>query len=110
MLPSTLVFVIGASVIERLAYVQSFLARMGCDIGNVAPASEARHKVDAADLLCLINRVGRPFLTAFIMNLEPLVTTILSMLLLGELLTPVQAFGAAVMLVSLCVFQFVRAR
>ena len=37
-------------------------------------------------------------------------TTILSLLLLGEWLTPPQASGAAVMLVSLCVFQFVRAR
>ena len=55
------------------------------------------------------NRVG-PFRTAFLMNLEPLVTTILSMAILGELLTPVQAVGAGVMIVSLCAFQFVRGR
>jgi drug/metabolite transporter (DMT)-like permease len=55
------------------------------------------------------NRVG-PFRTAFIMNLEPLVTTVLSLLLLGEILTPVQSMGAVVMLVSLGFFQFVRAR
>jgi probable blue pigment (indigoidine) exporter len=55
------------------------------------------------------NRIG-PFRTAFIMNLEPLVTTVLGMLLLGESLTPLQALGAATMLASLGVFQFVRAR
>jgi drug/metabolite transporter (DMT)-like permease len=55
------------------------------------------------------NRIG-PFRTAFIMNLEPLVTTILSMLLLGEMLTPLQAIGAVIMLISLGFFQFVRAR
>jgi drug/metabolite transporter (DMT)-like permease len=55
------------------------------------------------------NRVG-PFRTAFIMNLEPLVTTLLSMLLLQEILTPIQSTGAVVMLVSLGVFQLVRTR
>jgi drug/metabolite transporter (DMT)-like permease len=39
-----------------------------------------------------------------------LVTTILSILLLGEVLTRLQALGAATMLASLCVFQFVRTR
>jgi probable blue pigment (indigoidine) exporter len=55
------------------------------------------------------NRVG-PFRTAFIMNLEPLVTTLLSMALLQEMLTPVQSMGAVIMLMSLAMFQFVRAR
>jgi drug/metabolite transporter (DMT)-like permease len=55
------------------------------------------------------NRVG-PFRTAFIMNLEPLVTTMLSLLLLQEVLTPTQSMGAVVMLVSLAAFQLVRAR
>ncbi len=55
------------------------------------------------------NRVG-PFRTALVMNLEPLVTTLLSMLLLGEELTPLQAVGAGVMIASLCAFQFVRGR
>jgi drug/metabolite transporter (DMT)-like permease len=44
------------------------------------------------------------------MNLEPLVTALLSVWLLGEVLSPVQLFGAAVMIVSLCAFQFVRGR
>ena len=55
------------------------------------------------------NRVG-PFRTAFIMNLEPLVTTLLSLVLLQEILTPTQSMGAVVMLVSLGVFQLVRTR
>jgi drug/metabolite transporter (DMT)-like permease len=44
------------------------------------------------------------------MNLEPLVTTMLSLLLLQEVLTPTQSMGAVVMLMSLGVFQLVRAR
>jgi probable blue pigment (indigoidine) exporter len=54
------------------------------------------------------NRVG-PFRTALMMNLEPVVTTIASILLLGEVLSPVQAVGAGIMIVSLCAFQFARA-
>jgi len=54
------------------------------------------------------NRVG-PFRTALMMNLEPVVTTIASILLLGEVLSSVQAVGAGIMIVSLCAFQFARA-
>jgi len=39
------------------------------------------------------------------MNLEPLVTTLASMALLGEVLTPVQAVGGGLMLVTLFAFQ-----
>ena len=53
------------------------------------------------------NRVG-PFRTAFVMNLEPLMAAILSMWLLGEVLSSVQMLGAGIMIVSLCAFQFVR--
>jgi drug/metabolite transporter (DMT)-like permease len=38
------------------------------------------------------NRVG-PFRTALLMNLEPMVTTLASVLLLGEVLSTVQAIG-----------------
>ena len=55
------------------------------------------------------NRIG-PFRTALIMNLEPLLATIMSLALLGEVLSPVQAVGAAVMIGSLCGFQFLRGR
>lgn len=53
------------------------------------------------------NWVG-PFRTALAMNLEPLVTAILSVLLLGEVLTPLQMLGAGIMITALCAFQFVR--
>jgi drug/metabolite transporter (DMT)-like permease len=55
------------------------------------------------------NTVG-PFRTALVMNLEPLLTLIFSMLLLGEVLSAVQLVGAAVMIGALCAFQFVRGR
>ena len=55
------------------------------------------------------NRVG-PFRTALAMNLEPLVTALLSVWLLGEVLTPLQALGAGVLIAALCAFQFVRGR
>jgi probable blue pigment (indigoidine) exporter len=49
-------------------------------------------------------RIG-PFRTALIMNLEPLTATILSALVLAEVVTPVQAVGAVVMLTALVAFQ-----
>ena len=42
------------------------------------------------------------------MFLEPLVSTLGSVALLGEVLTPVQATGGAIMLVVLCAFQLRR--
>jgi drug/metabolite transporter (DMT)-like permease len=42
------------------------------------------------------------------MFLEPLVSTLGSVALLGEVLTPVQATGGAIMLVALCAFQLRR--
>ena len=52
-------------------------------------------------------RVGA-FRTALIMNLEPLVASILSAVLLGEVLTPLQGLGGAIMLASLVAFQLLR--
>jgi probable blue pigment (indigoidine) exporter len=54
-------------------------------------------------------RIG-PFRTALAMNLEPLLTTLFSILLLGETLTMVQAAGAALMIASLAAFQTLRKR
>jgi probable blue pigment (indigoidine) exporter len=54
-----------------------------------------------------ITRIGA-FRTALIMNLEPLVSTLASVVLLGEELRPVQALGGALMLVALCAFQLRR--
>jgi drug/metabolite transporter (DMT)-like permease len=52
-------------------------------------------------------RIG-PFRSALIMNLEPLLATILSAPLLGEVLTPLQGLGGAVMLAALVAFQLRR--
>jgi drug/metabolite transporter (DMT)-like permease len=52
-------------------------------------------------------RIG-PFRTALFMNLEPLMTSTLGALLLGERLTPVQMLGGATMIVALCAFQMRR--
>jgi len=52
-------------------------------------------------------RIG-PFRTALFMNLEPLLTTIGSALVLGEVVTPLQAFGGAVMIAALVAFQLRR--
>ena len=45
-------------------------------------------------LFVSIKRIG-PFRSALIMNLEPLLATIISAPVLGELITPVQAVGGA---------------
>ncbi len=52
-------------------------------------------------------RIG-PFRTALIMHLEPLTATILSALLLGEVITPIQGAGSALMLTALISFQLWR--
>jgi probable blue pigment (indigoidine) exporter len=52
-------------------------------------------------------RIG-PFRSALIMNLEPLLATLLSAVLLGEVITLMQAVGAAVMLAALVAFQLRR--
>jgi drug/metabolite transporter (DMT)-like permease len=52
-------------------------------------------------------RVG-PFRTALVMNLEPLLATVGSALLLGDVIAPVQALGGAIMLAALVAFQLRR--
>jgi drug/metabolite transporter (DMT)-like permease len=52
-------------------------------------------------------RVG-PFRTALFMNLEPLLATIGSALLLGEVISPLQGVGAAIMIAALVAFQLRR--
>jgi len=52
-------------------------------------------------------RIG-PFRTAMFMNLEPLLTALGGALFLGEVITPVQALGGAVMIAALTVFQLRR--
>jgi drug/metabolite transporter (DMT)-like permease len=52
-------------------------------------------------------RIG-PFRTALFMNLEPLMTSALGAVLLGERLTPLQMLGGVTMIAALCVFQMRR--
>jgi probable blue pigment (indigoidine) exporter len=52
-------------------------------------------------------RIG-PFRTALFMNLEPFMTAVLSAIVLGDRMTPLQMFGGAVMIAALCVFQMRR--
>ena len=49
-------------------------------------------------------RVG-PFRTALIMNLEPLIAMVGSALVLGDVITPLQALGSGIMLAALVAFQ-----
>jgi len=49
-------------------------------------------------------RIGA-FRTALIMNLEPLTATLLSALVLSEVMTPLQAVGGVTMLAALVAFQ-----
>ena len=58
-------------------------------------------------LFVSIKRIG-PFRSALIMNLEPLLATILSAPLLGEFMTALQVFGGAIMLGALVAFQLRR--
>ena len=55
-------------------------------------------------LFVSIKRIG-PFRSALIMYLEPLLSTVLSAPLLGDVITPLQALGGAVMLAALISFQ-----
>jgi len=103
MVPSTLLFVIVVVVAGDWHVPHS-------TVGWTAfAASGACSTLSTLLVYVSTNRVG-PFRTAFIMNLEPLVTTLLSLLLLHEILTPTQTMGAVVMLVSLGAFQLVRTR
>jgi len=58
-------------------------------------------------LFVSIKRIG-PFRSALIMYLEPLLSTVLSAPVLGEIITPIQAVGGAVMLAALVSFQLRR--
>ncbi|MBV9968577.1 MAG: DMT family transporter [Xanthobacteraceae bacterium] len=52
-------------------------------------------------------RIG-PFRTALFMNLEPLITAVLSAILLGDHLTAIQMAGGVIMIAALCAFQLRR--
>jgi drug/metabolite transporter (DMT)-like permease len=52
-------------------------------------------------------RIG-PFRTALYMNLEPFMTAVLSAIILGDRLTPIQILGGVIMIAALCLFQMRR--
>jgi probable blue pigment (indigoidine) exporter len=58
-------------------------------------------------LFASATRIGA-FRTALVMNLEPVVSTLLSIVVLGEIVTPVQLAGAAAMIAALVAFQLWR--
>lgn len=102
MVPSTILFLIAASFVgtwQLPSFAWGWVAFFAAAITTTA-----------STLLIYMsaNTVG-PFRTALAMNLEPMLTLIFSMILLGEVLSPVQLLGAGVMIGSLCAFQFARA-
>jgi drug/metabolite transporter (DMT)-like permease len=60
--------------------------------------------IGVLSLYVSIKRIG-PFRSALIMYLEPLLSTVFSAPVLGEIITPWQAVGGAMMLISLVSFQ-----
>ncbi len=63
--------------------------------------------VSTLGLFASTARIGA-FRTALVMNLEPVVSTVLSILVLGETITGLQSLGAAIMVAALVAFQLVR--
>jgi drug/metabolite transporter (DMT)-like permease len=60
--------------------------------------------IGVLSLFVSIKRIG-PFRSALIMYLEPLLSTVLSAPVLGDIITLLQALGGAVMLAALVSFQ-----
>ena len=101
LISSTLVFVVVSAATQTWHAPQTSLgwsALIGMSVASTA-----------AVLFIVVStvRIG-PFRTALIMNLEPLTAMVLSALLLGEVITPVQGLGSAIMLVALVAFQLWR--
>jgi drug/metabolite transporter (DMT)-like permease len=101
LLPSAMVFVLASVTMQTWTPPQSTLgwtAFIGMSLTST---------VSLLTMFVSIARIG-PFRTALIMNLEPLVSTIGSTLLLDETLTPIQATGGALMLLAVSAFQLRR--
>jgi len=101
MLSSTIIFVLASSTQHAWTMPQSGVA-WTCLITLSLAAT-------AAILFVFLStvRIGA-FRTAVIMHLEPLTATILSVFVLGEIFTPMQAVGMVVMLLGLIAFQLWR--
>ena len=101
LVPSAAVFVVFSLAIHTWNPPQSIYG-WGAFVGMSVAST-----VSVLTIFISITRIGA-FRTALIMNLEPLVSTLASVALLGEVLQPVQAAGGALMLVALCAFQLRR--
>jgi drug/metabolite transporter (DMT)-like permease len=103
MVPSTAVYLIALGFVGSW-HVPNSVAGWAAFVGVTVTTT-------LSTLLIYIStaRIG-PFRTALIMNLEPLLTTLFSILLLGETLTLAQGAGAALMIASLVAFQVTRTR
>lgn len=100
-MPSALLFLL-ASVLTQTWNAPESLVGWGAFLGMTLTSA-----LSVLLIFVSIARIG-PFRTALIMNLEPLVSTLASMALLGEVLTPVQAIGGVLMLAALFAFQIRR--
>ncbi len=101
LLPSAAIFVAFSLLTQTWSAPQStfgWVAFVGMSVAST---------VSVLTIFISVTRIGA-FRTALIMNLEPLVSTLASVALLGEELRPVQALGGALMLVALCAFQLRR--
>ncbi len=101
LISSTLVFVAASAATQAWHAPQTSLGWLA--LAGISVASTA------AVLFVVVStvRIG-PFRTALIMNLEPLTAMVLSALLLGEVITPLQGLGSAIMLAALVAFQLTR--
>jgi drug/metabolite transporter (DMT)-like permease len=101
LVPSAILFVLASALTRTWHPPQSALGWTAFAGMSVTSA------VSLLTIFVSIARIG-PFRTALMMNLEPLVSTLGSIALLGEVLTPMQAIGGAIMLMALCAFQLRR--
>jgi drug/metabolite transporter (DMT)-like permease len=101
LLSSTAVFAIGAAATLNWQVPQTAYGWIAILIVSVCTA------VAVLTLYVSTIRIG-PFRSALIMNLEPLLAALISIPLLGEVMTHVQAAGGAIMLAALVAFQLKR--
>jgi len=101
LLSSTAVFAVAAAATLNWQVPQTAYGWIAVLIVSVCTA------VAVLTLYMSTVRIG-PFRSALIMNLEPLLAALLSIPLLGEVMTPVQAAGGAIMLGALVAFQLRR--
>jgi drug/metabolite transporter (DMT)-like permease len=101
LISSTAVFAVAAAVTMNWHAPQTTGGWVAIGIVSVCTA------VATLTLYISTVRIG-PFRSAVIMNLEPLLATLLSAPLLGEVITPLQGLGVAIMLGALVAFQLWR--